>query len=362
MTLSYESGDYTAFLSDWYNTIDEAGGLPALQTQVGNYGILYQFLICLMTYLPLSPLSGYKLLSLAFDIILALACGIFAISVHGGDTFEPGHDRLVYTFIAVLFLPTVILNSSLWAQCDSIYTAFAIMALLCLCKERDAAAFLLLGIAFSFKLQTIFIVPVFLFIAFLRKRLHYALLSLVSWYASCMPGFIAGRSLLSPLEIYREQTGTYGDMFRNFPSAWVLVGADYSEMGDVAVLYTFVLLAALMLYLLNQYRSGSERFTPYRITEIACLMAWTCVEFLPSMHDRYSYMVEILLVILITMNRRYIVCLIPEGLMILMRYRAFLFAGIVEDTPSNVEAVVYLLAYIAFAVMVIGNCIVPEEE
>lgn len=348
MTLEFESIDFTVYLQEWYNTIHEAGGFTALRHQVGDYGILYQSIICLMTYLPLSAISCYKLLSLLFDIVLALVCG--RLAQHLSAPSDGGHryDRFVFVFIAVLYLPTVVLDSSLWAQCDSIYTAFAMIALLFLCRGNDAVAFLWLGVALSFKLQTVFILPAFLFIAFTRKRLHYLILSLVTFYAASIPGFLAGRSLLSPLEIYLGQTGTYKEMYLSYPSIWVLIGADYKDMGDVAIVYTVAILASFMLYLCYQHRRGNVSFTPDRIVEIACLLSWTCVEFLPSMHDRYSYMVEILLVILISTNRKYILCLIPEEILILLRYRAFLFNGMEGSVPTDAEASLYLMTYILF--------------
>ena len=50
--IDYESGDYSAFLSPWYNTIADAG-IEGLKTQVGNYNIPYQILIYLMQCLNL---------------------------------------------------------------------------------------------------------------------------------------------------------------------------------------------------------------------------------------------------------------------------------------------------------------------
>lgn len=353
MTQSYESADFTAYLLPWHQEIKELGGLAALQQQVGNYGIPYQFLICLMTYLPITAISAYKLLSLLFDIILAYVSGRIALLLAGEDIDE--HRRfavLVFTYIAVLFLPTVILNSSLWAQCDSIYTAITLMALLCLCRERDLLAFVLLGVALSLKLQTMLLVPVFLLIALMRRHLHYLVLSFTAWYAMCIPGFLAGRSLLSPFEIYQEQTDTYQRMYLNFPSIWMLIGDNYGELGDVAILWTVVVLAALMLYILYRYRTNMKRLTPLRIIQIACLLTWTCVECLPCMHERYSYSVEILLVILVCINRQFLPSLVLEEAVITMRYRAFLihsyFSG--EDL-TDTAAMLYLLAFIAYVVV-----------
>lgn len=67
----FVSIDYTAFLEPWYQQIQATG----LGQQVGDYNMPYQFLIFLMTKLPLPPLDAYKVVSCFFDCLLALAAG-----------------------------------------------------------------------------------------------------------------------------------------------------------------------------------------------------------------------------------------------------------------------------------------------
>lgn len=42
---SFQSYDFRIFLLPWYETIEKLGGIKALNTQVGNYGITYKTLI-----------------------------------------------------------------------------------------------------------------------------------------------------------------------------------------------------------------------------------------------------------------------------------------------------------------------------
>ena len=62
------SVDANDWLLPWFEAIAEKG----LSEQVGNYNLLYQFLIWVMTKLSLSPLLAYKSLSCIFDYFLAL--------------------------------------------------------------------------------------------------------------------------------------------------------------------------------------------------------------------------------------------------------------------------------------------------
>lgn len=327
LTLDFRTSDYNKHLSTWYDEIYTMGGLPALREQVGNYGILYQFLICLMTYLPISSLAAYKLLSMIFDILLAIANGLFVYELCDDRSRSERYLSAVCGGMIALLLPTVILNSSVWSQCDSIYTTFAVLSVLCLCKQYDIAAFALFGIAISFKLQAVFVMPVLLFIAFMRRELHYLVVSVISWYVTCIPGFLAGRSLLSPLTIYQNQAEQYKAMTMNFPSLWVLSSGDYGKWGSAAILGTAAILAIYMLAILYRYRGQYERLTARSVLEITCLFAWTCVEFLPCMHERYSYCLEILLLVLVMIEHRYLLCLLIEEGEILMRYRSYLYEG-----------------------------------
>ena len=105
----YVSDDMICALSPWYDEIRAGGGLAALGRQVGNYNIPYQTLIALLTYLPIAPLYGYKVISVIFDYLLAAAAGILV--------WKLTKDRLraVLAYAAVTVLPPVIMNSAMWA-------------------------------------------------------------------------------------------------------------------------------------------------------------------------------------------------------------------------------------------------------
>ena len=145
------SDDSRFFLLPWYNQIQENG----LGVQVGNYNFLYQMLIFLLTKLPLEPLHAYKFLSILFDYLLAAGVGLLAAQI----AKEGRLWKAVLAYGAALLSPIVVLNSAAWAQCDSIFCCFAIFALLALAREKWSLSMILMGLAFSFKLQAVFILP-----------------------------------------------------------------------------------------------------------------------------------------------------------------------------------------------------------
>ena len=133
---SYESGDYKRFLLKWYNILDEEG-LMSVVNGLGNYNPPYLTLLYLLTLLPGPAIIKIKLLSVVFDILMGFI----------GYLIVKELDKGKYNFLSwvvILFLPTVILNSSMWAQCDSIYTTFVLLSLYLLLKEKYSLSFLIL--------------------------------------------------------------------------------------------------------------------------------------------------------------------------------------------------------------------------
>ena len=152
----FVSGDMTWFLLGWFQKIADNGGIHSLKNQVGDYNILYQTIVALFKYIGDKSIYYYKILSIFFDFCMAISAAIFACELSKKEK----NDKVFFiTFAAVIMLPTVILNSAYWGQCDSIYTTFIILTLLYLYKGKYHSAFVFLGIAFAFKMQTIFIFP-----------------------------------------------------------------------------------------------------------------------------------------------------------------------------------------------------------
>ena len=162
MFRNFESGDSKAFLLPWWEEINNNGGIRALKYQTGNYNMLYQFLIAIMTYLPIKPLYQYKILSGIFDYLLALGVGYMSYNLTNKDM-----TKGVLAYAVTLMSPLVIFNSAAWAQCDSIYVFFIVLSLILLMDEHYGISFFMLGVAFSFKLQTVFILPFFIFYYFI---------------------------------------------------------------------------------------------------------------------------------------------------------------------------------------------------
>lgn len=348
---NYLSPDMLYCLIPWFEQIRDTGGLSALSSQVGDYGLLYQTIISLMTYVDILPAYQYKLLSVTFDVALAVMVAVIYRDVMLKDVSITGQARALMIRSCVVgavvwLLPTVVINSAYWGQCDSMYTFFCLATLHWLRKDKFIAAFIFLGLAFSCKLQTVFFVPFIGTYYLVSKRfsvLHVLISVAVLWLSGTL-AFAYGRSLLEPFTIYQNQTLDYNEMFLNFSSAWVILGNDYDALSGFAILFTLFAVLAGALVCMRNKRFLDARQDGYAI---AAWFVWTMVMFLPSMHDRYAYPLDILLLLVGCIDRRYLKYAALSVLIGLYHYGHYLIEARFEE--PIVLAAVYLLAYFHFS-------------
>ncbi len=208
-----ETSDYTVFVSQWYAYIQIHGGFAALKDNFSNYNTPYLTLLALTTYLPIPELIAIKTLSVVFDGVLALFVYLLLRLKYG---------RGLATFagaLALLFAPTIFINSAAWGQCDAIYASFCLGSLYFLLKRRPAWACVFFGLALAFKLQAIFFAPVLLMLLLKRALpLRFLILIPLIFLLLISPALIAGRSLGSLLSIYAQQISgndSGGNTFHN---------------------------------------------------------------------------------------------------------------------------------------------------
>lgn len=350
----FESGDFQHDLLGWFEEIQANGGMKAMKQQVGNYNITYQLIIACMTYLPIKSLYLYKGLSILFDFVLAVSCGAFVCKLRKSRSWM----LFSSVYAAVLLLPVTYLNSSAWAQCDSIYASFVIIALYFLYDKKYILSFFMMGVALAFKLQMIFILPFLIFYYFLEKKysiLHMGLI-IVGWYVLSLPGILMRGNWLEPFKIYFAQTDTHKAMWLNFPSFWMLIGDNYDMLKKVAILVTILILGLALAYSIYRNRKVD---LPEDFLQISIWTTWTCVLFLPAMHERYSYLVDILLLLLVFINRRIWIIAAVEIISSMLRYQAYLFGG---AEVSTIHAIVYLAAWLCFTWVVFIHTTVEDRE
>lgn len=328
------SGDAQYCLLPWYREILEFG----IARQVGNYNLPYQFCIYLFTKLPIKPLYAYKALSCFFDFILAIVCGAIVYEL------TKKHTRGLMAYSCILISPVVILNSAAWAQCDSIFVAFAMLGIYMLLKDKVAIAMLSFGFSLAFKLQAVFFFPA-LIILYLLKRysvLHTLLIPL-TLFAVSLPMTLSGRNLMEVVAIYVNQTHTYPNMVMNYPSFYsVLTANNYAMYSKMAILLTIAILGIQLFYIMYK----RIEITKESMINLFFVTVYTCVLFLPSMHERYGYPYEILACILAIVKPKTILLCIGLNLITLRTYSAYLFGARVDLTLLAFLNIIIYCVYI----------------
>src|ERR1700690_1116181 len=217
--LDYKSPDYVGKVSHWYNFI-KSNGFSEFATNFSTYSPPYLYLLYLLIRInpDMSSLIAIKLPGLICDFL----CAYFVyriVKVKNANSMLP-----VIAGIAVLFAPTVILNSSYWGQADSIYTAALTICIYYLIVRKNWLSMFAYGIALSFKLQAIFLAPLLLAL-FLRKILNWKELALIPilLFLSLVPSWIAGRPITDLLGVYLNQSSQFESITMNAPSIYTWV-------------------------------------------------------------------------------------------------------------------------------------------
>ena len=345
MFRNFESGDSKAFLLPWWEEINNNGGIRALKYQTGNYNMLYQFLIAIMTYLPIKPLYQYKILSGIFDYLLALGVGYMSYNLTNKDM-----TKGVLAYAVTLMSPLVIFNSAAWAQCDSIYVFFIVLSLILLMDEHYGISFFMLGVAFSFKLQTVFILPFFIFYYFKERKFSIILFLLIplAMCVTAIPSLVMGRGIADVFMNYVEQIGTYTSLAINYPSVWCVVNEAVSPetLKAPAVIITVVLIGIFMYIWIK----SAENMDKKKMLYCAFILAYTCVFFLPKMHERYGYLYEILAILIAFVDKKTIIPCVVLNMVSLITYSLYLY-GVSYD--MRILGCINGLVYLAYVVILV---------
>ena len=344
--LDFESGDYLTFLAPWTQFFRDNGGFAALRYSLGNYNPPYMYFLALFSYFDISELYLIKLLSVLFDVLLAWAC-MKLLGLYTGS-----RAKLLGVFLAVLFLPTVVINGAYWAQCDSIYAFFGINALYLGQRGRGCASMVSLAACLAFKLQAVFIIPVF-FILLLAKKLRWRQLLVfpAAYIVFMLPALLAGRPFVETMTLYFAQAGTVGDaMNYNAPSLTSM----FQWSGNTESWSTLLIAAAFALVLASYAVAAVKRreLDDTVFLGFALLLAMGIPYLLPHMHDRYFFISGVLALVLAFRDRRFFpIPLLAELASLHCYYAYFVRYYLVHPRIGGIFMLIALLLTAAYIIV-----------
>lgn len=292
--IHFESGDYTYFQGPWYDHLASNPWLSGFAKDFSNYSPLYLYFIKVATLLPFSKVVSIKLISIAFDFLIAVYAAKLVRQV------LPHRGAAALAYAAMLFTPTIFVNSSFWGQVDAAPAAFILASFYYLSRARYSVGFLMFGIAFAFKLQTLFVFPVlvgFYFVGNFRAA-NFLLIPLV-YVISILPAWLGGGRLGTLLTVYFNQAGYYSELTKNAPNLYHIFSGDFTvfrRMGLALALMTALSIAALIIF-------KGRTITRIELIRLALLSALAMPFVLPQMHERYFYTADVLSVVYLLLER-----------------------------------------------------------
>lgn len=320
LELDHISGDARSCLLKWLNEIIENGRIWSISKPIGDYNFPYLYLMVIISYLPFNHLYEIKAISIIFDYLMA-----FAIAILTYNLTNKNEKKSAIAYCIAISMPTVILNSSWWGQCDSIYSFFAILSINYLIKQDYKKSILLLGVSFAFKLQAIFLFPLYAFVwaASNKKKFkfYYFFIVLIPIIIAGIPPMLLGRSPQNTYNIYISQTKENGKYVTMNIFNYYTLASDVNKgqilatgnfgLDNSGFIYLAIILLSVFIYeLKNKQEMDGKKIIMMAIWSIIAI-----IFFLPRMHDRYLYIAEILAIVYTMMSpKKFSVLLILESI------------------------------------------------
>ena len=293
------SGDYQAFLSQWYNFYKNNTLKVSLYKiiDVSNYTPFYNYFLIVFAKLNLNPLYSIKYLTYLFSLLLAFIIEKIISNIRK-------EDFNYLRFILVLIIPSVLIEYSAWGQCDAIYTSFALISLYFALNKKSKLSFMFIGLSFATKLQFLFIVPILFVMLIVKDESgeHY-----LKWkdiwiaplmYAVNLIPVFAGRSVIDLLSVYISQSvfdyRISGDC-ANFCLSYMILSFEiatgvsslYNVLIYVHVIVTFLLMLFILYFTLRYNKI--KTLSKVDLIFIGTLFSFVMVFFMPKMLDRFYF-------------------------------------------------------------------------
>ena len=306
--VKYPTGDVTSFIFRWINGIRDTG-FNKFYEQAADYSTGYLFLCALWSLLPpgeqvtvngstyyLNQMIYMK--SFYYVMIIVMAIGIYLIVKH----LTKSSWKASLSYCVTLVLPSVFVNASIWGQADVLIGAGLIYTIYFILKKKDWLAMLIFGITLGMKIHAIFIAPFLVYLILNRRiRLWTVLSAALGLFITFLPAYMCGANIGVPFNYLGEQTSEYINLSYGCGNMWHLV----NYRGDVVNhASTIIGLSLIGVFTAGLYLRKINLKDDYNLVKVATLMIMVTIYFLPHMHERYFYTIDVLIVAYAFMNKK----------------------------------------------------------
>lgn len=285
LSLPAISLDMEAGLFNWYGFILKKGFSDAFKENFALYTPPYLYLLWLASLFDgiFSRVTLIKLISVIFDLVSSF----FILKI---VWLKYPRSSIPWLAAAIGFtLPTVILNSTYWGQCDSIYTSFLLGCLFFILTDRPLWGVAFFAVAFAFKLQAVFLAP-FLVLYTLRNKIPWfsAFLVPIIYGVISLPAIIVGRDWWDVLTIYLHQTDKFPKWSSTTPTMYLLLQGKLDLTPTLNLVTVGLAGSIILIWIWLAWRKKEK--DNHNSISLAGLASVALVPFiLPRMHQRYFY-------------------------------------------------------------------------
>lgn len=289
--------DQACFFS-WAETLREAAPWGFYQATdfcdypPGYFYLLYPLSWLMKLFEGVRPLSFLilRLPAIAADLLIAFLLGKMALE-------KGGEKRQILVVALLLFNPLMVINSSVWAQIDSVWCLFLLLAILW--RENRIKSAAMLAISVLIKPQALLFFPMMAAFYFDKKKpvLEYLkalgtglLIFLIATFPFCLGDY----SIILD-KYFGTMTGGYPYATVNAFNLYGFLGANWTELSQPFLFFTYGFWGKVMIgvgVILGFLSYFLWKKGPWLSAAAAMT---TLFLFGPMMHERYWYPVVLLL-------------------------------------------------------------------
>ena len=300
LVITYPTNDLVGIIFGWVNKI-KAAGFKSFWSIDADYSPIFLFLCAIVSLLPPGKTVNvnnytyslnyiYYFKSIYYLCIIGMAIGVYLIIRKLTDS----KWKAAVGYITTIVLPTVFMNSAIWGNCDSTLGLTLVFCIYFALTKHDRLAFLMFGLSMGNKLQAVFILPFLIYLLLNRKlKLYTIIYALIGFCLTFVPSWICGAPFLQPFSYVGVQLGRWNNLTYGCANMWHLINFRGTVVAKGATWIGLALVGALLAAVHLRRIDLSDKKNLFKVA-ILSIMAMTF--FLPHMHERYFYYVEVLAV------------------------------------------------------------------
>lgn len=295
--------DVVVFVFNWMKEIQELGFTNFYKVN-SDYSPLFLFIVGIFTLLPTGEsitVSGftyytnwmYYLKGWYFVVEVGIAVGIYLIV----KEITKNSKSAWLGYVIYLCLPVQFFNSAVWGNADVLYFICFVYTIYFVVKGKSGLAFLFTGICFGIKLQVVFILPLLVYLILSKKLKFYKIVFIpIGLFATFIPAYLCKASFLEPFLFFGRQLGGYSNLTLGCANIWHLINIKQELLpifNTGSTLFGLLLIGLFTAIIFaKKIKLNSENIITVGVFLIAIVPM-----FLPHMHERYFYALDVLIVL-----------------------------------------------------------------